>query len=389
MHSDAITFNIFLIFTGAAVLATLALYARQALIVAYIVLGLAFGPWGLGLVTDPGVIRQTSAIGIMFLLFLLGLNLHPQKLWKLLQQALVVTGVSSLLFALLGVAAGYLLGFSRLESLLVGAALMFSSTIIGLKLLPTTVLHHQHTGEIIISILLLQDMIAILILLALQALGRGEMPLFDLGLLVLTLPGLVLFAYLAERYVLIRLIARFDKIREYIFLVAIGWCLGLAELASTLGLSHEIGAFIAGVSLATSPIARFIAESLKPLRDFFLVLFFFSLGASFNLSILREILLPALLLAAAILLIKPLMFHWLLRRSGEEDGRALEIGVRLGQISEFSLLIAVLALELGVMSHRASYLIQMATLFTFIASPYFIVLRYPTPIATSDKLRRD
>jgi Kef-type K+ transport system membrane component KefB len=266
---------------------------------------------------------------------------------------------------------------------------MFSSTIIGLKLLPTTVLHHQRTGEIIISILLLQDMIAILILLGLQALGRGEMPLLDLGMLLLSLPGLVLFAYLAERYVLIRLIRRFDKIQEYIFLVAIGWCLGVAELANTLGLSHEIGAFIAGVALATSPIARFIAESLKPLRDFFLVLFFFSLGASFNLSILQEILLPALLVAAAILLIKPLVFHWLLRRSDETGERALEIGVRLGQISEFSLLIAVLGLELGVMSHRASYLIQMATLFTFIASSYFIVLRYPTPIATSDKLRRD
>ncbi len=389
MHSDAITFNIFLIFTGAALLATLALYARQALIVAYIVLGLVFGPWGLGLVADPAVIRQTSAIGIMFLLFLLGLNLHPQKLWKLLQEAMVVTGVSSLLFALLGAVTGYVLGFAWLESLLVGAALMFSSTIIGLKLLPTTVLHHQRTGEIIISILLLQDMIAILILLGLQALGRGKMPLLDLALLLLSLPGLVLFAYVMERYMLIRLIRRFDKIQEYIFLVAIGWCLGMAELANTLGLSHEIGAFIAGVALATSPIARFIAESLKPLRDFFLVLFFFSLGASFNLAILQEILLPALLLAAAILLIKPLLFRQLLRRSGETGERALEIGVRLGQISEFSLLIAVLALELGVMSHRASYLIQMATLFTFIASSYFIVLRYPTPISTSDKLRRD
>jgi Kef-type K+ transport system membrane component KefB len=389
MHSDAITFNIFLIFSGAALLATLALYARQALIVAYIVLGLAFGPWGLGLIADPAIIRQTSAIGIMFLLFLLGLNLHPQKLWKLLRETMLVTGLSSLLFALLGMATGYLLGFAWLEGLLVGAALMFSSTIIGLKLLPTTVLHHQRTGEIIISILLLQDMLAILILLGLQALGHGELPLLDLGLLLLSLPGLVLFAYVVERYVLIRLIRRFDKIQEYIFLVAIGWCLGIAELANSLGLSHEIGAFIAGVALATSPIARFIAENLKPLRDFFLVLFFFSLGASFDLAVLREILLPALLLAAAILLIKPLAFRWLLRHSGETGGRALEIGVRLGQISEFSLLIAVLGLELGVMGHRASYLIQLATLLTFVVSSYFIVLRYPTPIATSDKLRRD
>ena len=389
MHSDPLVFNIFLIFTGAAVLATLALYARQALLVAYILLGILFGPWGLKLVHDPEIIRQASNIGIMFLLFLLGLNLHPQKLWKLLQEVTVVTAASSALFALLGIAAGQMLGFSLTESLLVGAALMFSSTIIGLKLLPTTVLHHQRTGELIISVLLLQDIIAIVILLFLQAMGRGEMPLPELGLLLLSLPALVLVAYLTERFILIRLIQRFDRIQEYIFLVAIGWCLGIAQLAASLGLSHEIGAFIAGVALATSPIARFIAESLKPLRDFFLVLFFFSLGASFDLTILTEILLPALLLAAAVLFIKPLVFRFLFVRTGETPERAGEIGARLGQISEFSLLIAVLALDLAVIGHQASYLIQVVTLFTFIASSYYIVMRYPTPIAISDDLRRD
>lgn len=389
MHSNSLFFAIFLVFTGAAALATVALYARQALLVAYIGLGILLGPSALGLIDDPAVVKHISNIGIIFLLFLLGMSLPPQKLIQLVRETTVVTGLSSLLFALLGIGAGWLLGLHLAEQLLVGAALMFSSTIIGLKLLPTTVLHHQRTGEIIISILLLQDMIAIVILLLIQGLGRGQVPLTEIGMLVLSLPGLVLFAWVFDRFVLFKLIRRFDKIQEYIFLMAIGWCLGMAELAAWLGLSHEIGAFIAGVMFATSPIALFISESLKPLRDFFLVLFFFSLGASFELDMVLEVLLPASLLAGGIMLLKPLVFRGLLGMSGESPQRSWEIGVRLGQVSEFSFLIAVLAMDLGVIGQKTAYLIEVATLLTFIASSYLVVLRYPTPIAVSDRLRRD
>jgi predicted Kef-type K+ transport protein len=89
------------------------------------------------------------------------------------------------------------------------------------------------------------------------------------------------------------------------------------------------------------------------------------------------------------MLLKPLVFGYLLRRSGEASGRSREIGVRLGQVSEFSLLIAVLALELNVIGRQASYLIQAATILTLMASSYFIVMKYPTPIALNDRLRRD
>ena len=125
------------------------------------------------------------------------------------------------------------------------------SWIIGLKLLPTTDLHQRHKGEVIISVLLLQDVIAIVILLLVQGASQESMPWREAGLLALALPGLMLFAFLFERYILVRLIRRFDMIQEYIFLTAIGWCLGLAELARAIGLSYEIGAFIAGVALAT------------------------------------------------------------------------------------------------------------------------------------------
>jgi Kef-type K+ transport system membrane component KefB len=389
MHGDPIIHTVFLIFTGAAILATLALYARQAMIVAYIVLGILIGPFGLGLVQDYRLTEQIAHIGIIFLLFLLGLNLYPQKLIQLVKQTTLVTGVSSLLFAAIGMATSWVLGYRWMEALIVGITLMFSSTIIGLKLLPLTVLHHKHTGEVIISILLLQDLIAIFILLVLETTRQSELPITKLALLMLSLPALILFGWLFSRYVVIRLISYFDKIQEYIFLVAIGWCLGMAELATALGLSQEIGAFIAGVAIATSPICDFIADSLRPLRDFFLVIFFFSLGMSLNPEILMDVLVPALTLALLVLSLKPVIFKLLLERAKETPATAWEIGFRLGQISEFSLLIAVLALERGVIGYQVSYLIEVSTLLTFILSSYIIVFYFPTPIALSDRLRRD
>ncbi len=388
MHNEPILFIVFLIFTGAAVLATIALYARQALIVSYIILGVIMGPSLLGWVTDASLIKGVADIGIMFLLFLLGLNMHPQKLFRLLGSISLLTALSSLTFGAIGVATGQLLGYTTIESLVIGGGLMFSSTIVGLKLLPTTVLHHRHTGEIMISILLLQDVIAIVMMLFLQAGGGERVLLANIGGLALALVGISVLAWLVERYVLVPLISRFDVIQEYIFLLAIGWCLGLAELSVWLGLSREMGAFIAGVALASSKIALFIAESLKPLRDFFLIIFFFTLGAALDIRQLVDVLVPALLLAALLLVVKPWVFRTLLKRNGETTPRATEIGMRLGQNSEFALLIAVLALETGVIRNQAAYLLQLTTILTMMVSMYLIVWRYPTPIAVRDELRR-
>jgi len=388
--TESIVFYIFIIFAGSAVLATLALYARQALLIGYIVMGILMGPPVFGVIKDTVLISSIADIGIIFLLFLLGLNLQPQDLFHMLRKTTVLTLVSSLIFALVGALVGWAFGFSFAENLVIGIAAMFSSTIIGLKLLPTTVLHHKHAGEIMISVLLLQDLIAILMLLILQGLGKeGSSALFDIAMLSLNLPLMALFAIFFSRYVLIKLIRRFDKIQEYIFLMTIGWCLSMAEFSVQLGLSHEIGAFLGGVGLASSPLARYIAESLKPLRDFFLIIFFFTLGAKLNLHILSEVLAPATILAGMLLLIKPWVFQYLLIKLGEAPPLSLEMGVRLGQISEFSLLIAVVAASANIITEPASYLIQAATLLTFIFSSYYIVMYYPTPIAASDRLRRD
>jgi Kef-type K+ transport system membrane component KefB len=390
MHDGSVFYTIFLIFAGAAFFSTLVLYTKQSLLVAYILLGAVFGPWGLKLVSDVTTVQQIGDIGIVFLLFLLGLHLQPQNLVHMLKKVTWIAIVSSILFAGMSYAIGRWFGLSVTESWVLGGSMMFSSTIIGLKLLPTTILHHQHTGEVMISVLLMQDVIAIIILILINGAHQGGGLSFDdLMLVLIALPALCLFAFAFERYILIKLLARFDRTQEYVFLLSIGWCLGLSVLAQKLGLSEDIGAFVAGVALASSPISLFIAESLKPLRDFFLVMFFFTIGATFNFSYAAQVVIPAVILSVLILVIKPLLFYILLVRSGEKKPVAKEVGFRLGQGSEFSLLVASIALSTKLISDVASNLIQATTILTFIVSSYLVVLKYPTPIALSEKMRKD
>ena len=389
MHDDALISSFFMIFSGAALLATLALFTRQPLVLAYVVIGVLLGPHGTGQITDSGLIETISEFGIIFLLFLLGLDMQPKRLLASLRQAVLVGLASSFLFAAVGFALGQVFGFNLMEKLIIGVAMMFSSTIIGIKLLPTTVLHHRHTGELVVSQLLIQDLFAIMVLLLIG----GELLQAQHSLawvkLILALPCLIVGCILAVRYLILPALKKFDGFHEFIFLVAIGWCLGVAELAEVAGLSREIGAFIAGISIATSPITLYIANHLKPLRDFFLVLFFFSLGAGLDIALFPKVAVAALCLAVIMILIKPVTFRLLLRATGESPGVGWEVGVRLGQISEFSLLIAVMAATSQLIGDQASLLIQVTAIFTFLISTYLVVFRYPSPIAVSDRLRRD
>ena len=382
-------FSLFLIFVGAAIFATIALFARQSLIIGYIILGVVLGPWGLQWVRDTDLIQDISNIGIIFLLFLLGLNLSPNKLFDLLRQTTIVTLFSSAVFALVGGAIALISGFDVANAVIVGVACMFSSTIIGLKLLPTTVLHHRHTGEVIISVLLLQDLIAIVVLLAFQAVSSEQNIWLELVKLLFLLPALIGGAWALKNYVLLKLFFKFDKIQEYVFLLTLAWCLGIAQLAHSIGFSYETGAFIAGITVATSPIALFIAESLKPLRDFFLVLFFFALGAGLDLTQLQNVWLAAIVLGGVMLVLKPVVFRFTLRKLSETNRLGWETGFRLGQMSEFSLLIVFVALQSALIEPSTAYFVQLATIITFIGSSYSVVLRYPTPVAVSDRLRRD
>lgn len=388
MDMSGITFTFAAIFLGAALLASLALYTRQPIIIAYIALGALLGPYGSGVIANVQLVNDAGHVGIIFLLFLLGLDMQPRALLNSLRASSVVALLSSASFAAISGGLALLFGFSASDAWVIATALMFSSTIIGIKLLPTTVLHHRHLGEVLVALLLFQDLMAIILLVVLQSAGGPE----DFSSVIrplLMLPLLGIGCWGAVRFVLIPLISRFDRYHEYIFLLSVGWCLGVAEIALVLGLSAEIGAFMAGVAVATSPIAQYIAVSLKPLRDFFLVIFFFAVGAQFNLATLPAVLVPTAVIAAALLTLKPVIYHGLLRGVSESHKLAWNLGFRLGQCSEFALLIGMVAFQTGVLSETGNTLIQATTILTLLISSYLVVFNFPTPIAINDDLRRD
>lgn len=385
----AIFETFFLIFCGAAIIASGALYTRQPLLVAYIGLGVILGPHSLKIVDNVPVIAEMAHIGIIFLLFLIGLDMQLSALVSVVKKATTISLISCTTFGCIGYVIGFAFDFTLIECGIIAMACMFSSTIIGIKLLPTTVLHHRHTGEMMVGILLVQDFIAIFCLLFLISGSANEIAYKPLLMALLALPIIAISAYLFVEYILLKLITKFDRFHEYIFLIAIAWCLGLAELAEQCYLSAEIGAFIAGITLATSPIAQYIALNLKPLRDFFLILFFFALGAQLNITLIPNVLFAVLVLTTAMLVCKPMILYFLLRRHSERKALAWDLGFRLGQNSEFSLLIAFVATSKAMISEEASVLIQSAAILSFVASSYIIIFNFPNPIAIKERLRRD
>lgn len=389
MENHILLDSITIVFCGAAIFATFVLLTRQALPVAYFVLGAVIGPGGAGLLPHAELVDDIAQFGIVFLLFLLGLELQPKKLLELFRTVLVPTTTSFLAFAALGFAVSLVFGFSAMEAFVAAIASGFSSTIIGINLLPTTTLHHRHLGTLVIGILLLQDTLAIIALVVVHNLGTADIIDFQSILPILLLPVFVAILFALEKYVIRKLIWKFEQIREYIFLLMIAWCLGCAEFAALIGLSIEIGAFVGGVAMASSPIALYVAERLHPIRDFFLVLFFVAIGAHFEFATAGGILLPAFALATLFLVIKPIVFKYVLIRSAESAKTAHEAGVRLGQLSEFSLLLVFIALKSGIIGQEFADYILLATVLTFLGSSYRVVHRYPTPVAFSDRLRRN
>lgn len=388
MEFQNIIFEFVLIFAGAAFFATIFLYLKQPVILAYIGLGVAAGPWGLGLIKTPEHIEELSHIGVILLLYLLGINLRPDRLFHLFSKTAVVTFITSLVFLAVTASTALVFGFGFIESIIIGAALMFSSTIISLKLIPTTALHHKHTGEMMTSVLLMQDIIAILIIVMLTG-GQGENVVFTIAMLFIKLIVLAVTAYALVRFVINNLFLRFDIIQEYTFLLALGWGMLGAGVADAVGLSYELGAFIAGVAFASSPVSMVIAEQLKPLRDFFLILFFFSIGAQFNFLVTQQVLVAGIVMSVLIVVVKPLVFRQGFQLIGENKKLSMELGARLGQGSEFSLLVSYSALAIGLIDLRASYLIQLVVIITFVLSTYWVVYRYTTPISSTEKNRMD
>lgn len=388
MYLDSILFDLSAIIVGAAMLGTAFLYARQPIIIAYIAIGFIIGPSGFGLIESGEAIDQMAHFGVVLLLFIIGLNLQPGKLIKLFSKMVWLTIATSLLFAALSTGFALMIGMSAGAALVFGAAMMFSSTVVGLKLIPTTTLHHKHTGEVMTSVLLLQDILAIVVILLISS-GPGEAIPLAFVLIIVKLVALWLAAFMGVRYIIIPLLRKFDTVQEYTFVATLAWCLFWAEAAHLSGLSYETGAFVAGLSIASRNVSLIVAENLKPLREFFLIMFFFAVGARLDLEMGTLLLVSATVFGLLLVPVKVWTFHHAFKFSGENDKRSMELAVRLGQSSEFSLLVAFSAFFAGLIGEEDMNVIQVVTIVTFVASTYWVVMKYPTPISGTDRLRRD
>jgi len=370
-----------------SLLAWLACRGRQPIMLGYFLCGVLLGPSVLDLIPSVDALGDMSRIGVTLLLFLAGLVLHPDRLRTFLRTAAVVTLAGSaftwaLMFGLFrawGLPAG--------EGAVAAVALMFSSTVLVVKLLPTTTLHQRRMGSVCIAVLIAEDLLAVLVLLLLGSEGTAA------GLHLLLLPGkivlLVGLAVALEQFVVRRMMQAAGRYNEVLLMLCLGWCVGVGLAAERAGIPYEVGAFVAGVTMARGKIALVMSEQLKPLRDFFLMFFFFVLGAAFDFAHLGAVWVPALVGAGLIVVTRPVWVAWLLRRLGEERAFAVETGIRLGQASEFALIIAVTALGSGHLSAGVAHLVQLTTVATMLISSYFVVMRYPTPIGTRANLQSD
>jgi Kef-type K+ transport system membrane component KefB len=377
MEQHSLILTVFLVFAGAAIFSTLALYLRQSLLVAYMIFGVIFGPWGFKAISDVDLIHRVDDLGVILLMFLLGLQLKPQSLFRAIYKTAWVTLASSAIFFAVGFVVGYWYGYSLTENIIIGSCAMFSSTIVSLKLLPGDIEKYKYTSEMMVGVLLLQDLVAIMVLLGIDIASGGGLAYSHMVFMVLSVPAALLFVFLVEHFILKRVFAKFSEVHEYMFLVSIAWCLGISLLADAVGLSYEVGAFIAGISIAASPIAPYISRQVQPIRDFFLVLFFFLIGASFNLRYFEVIIVPAVILTAIFMGLKPIVFRFLLQQVSETKSIASEVGIRLGQLSEFSLLVIFAASRNELIGNSVVYLIQAVTMLMFIGSSYLVVARYP------------
>lgn len=372
--------EIAIVIVGASLLAYLSVLVRLPVVLAYLLCGIIAGPWGLELVEKVNFLDQVSELGIALLLFLAGVELHPRRFGEILTKTAFVTVFSCFLTAGTLYWMTQLLGMDVKSGIFTAFALMFSSTILGIKLIPTTALHHQYLGAYCIAILILQDILAVGSIMVLNSLNS---PSYWTYFAMLFKGVFLLFlAFSAEKYVLRTIMKQCEPIGETLYLFPLAWCLGISVIAGFLGFSHEIGAFIAGMALTRSPISQFLMEKLKLLRDFFLLFFFFCLGAHLNLKSLPEIAVPAFILCLMVVLFKVFFFYSGMRFVKENSSFSLQAAVRLSQASEFSIIMSMIGKNLNVIPLETAQLIQFTTILTFVFSSYLVSNFYRTPWST-------
>ncbi|NBX98514.1 sodium:proton exchanger [bacterium] len=347
---------------------------KQPLIIGHIVTGIIVGPSVLGIIGSAETIEVFSKIGITLLLFIIGLGLNPRVIKEVGKVATIAGGLQIFFTILFGWAAAYILGFSKTESILLAIALSFSSTIIILKLLSDKKEQTRLYGKVTIGILLIQDIVATIVLLLLTS-QNGQDGFSPVKIALLGAKGIAIAAPLF--FIGYKILPKMHKLiagsQEFLFLFAIGWGFGVAALFQAAGFTVEIGALLAGVCLAGLPYTQEISSRLRPLRDFFVVVFFINLGAQLGFGNI-VVVLPAVLVSVVIVvLIKPLIVMMSMGLLGYTKRTSFKSAITLAQISEFSLVVGTISLQSGKVSKDFMSILTLTALITIAVSTYLIM----------------
>ncbi|MDZ7744542.1 MAG: cation:proton antiporter [Candidatus Saccharibacteria bacterium] len=345
---------------------------KQPLIIGHILTGLIVGPSILGLVQSPETVGLMGEFGIALLLFIVGLGLNP-KIIKEVGKVSLLTGLGQVTFtASFALLLTNALGYGGIESLYIAVALSFSSTIIILKLLNDKKEQNKLYGKISIGFLLVQDVVATLALVVASATSHGGLSLEDLGWLAVKGLLLGLAIFLVARFILKPMTNFLSRSQEMLFLFAIAWGFGVGTLFYELGFSLEVGALIAGIALANLPYAAEVGSRLKPLRDFFLIVFFIALGSRLNLDNFQSYIAPAMAMSSLVLIGNPIIVMTIMGLLGYTKRNSFKAGLTVAQISEFSLIFLLLGQRGGQIDESIVTVITLVALITIAVSTYMI-----------------
>lgn len=348
---------------------------RQPLLIGYILSGVLVGPLLLNIVHTEDTLDVFAHFGIALLLFIIGLGLNP-KIIRDVGKTAFTTGVAQIIFT---TAIGWLLvralGYDPLLSLYIAVALAFSSTIIVLKLISDKRENHRLYAKISIGFLLIQDICATLILIAVAALNDNDLSASLIYGLLWKGLALGLGLWLVAAWLLPKLRTLISGNQEFLFIFSIAWGLGIGALFYSSGFSLEVGALAGGVALASQPYAAEVASRLRPLRDFFIIMFFVSLGTAIELEVLGEIIPQAVLLSFFVLIGNPLIVMTIMGMLGFTKKTGFKAGLAVAQISEFSLIfIALVATTLSEeLGQKVVGLVTIVALLTITLSSYMII----------------
>ncbi|MFT4261287.1 MAG: cation:proton antiporter [Candidatus Woesearchaeota archaeon] len=369
----SIFIEISLIIFLAVIVSAVMNYLKQPLLIGYIITGILVSPYLLNLTTSSGILEIFAEIGIALLLFMVGIHLNP-KIIKDVGKISLITGLGQVIFtSLIGFLFLIALSFTFVQSIYIAIALTFSSTIIIIKLLSDKGDMDSLYGKIAMGFLIVQDIVAMILLMVISASSQtGSLSSIIMETLFLG-TGIILLFLLFGYYLLPDYLNKIAKNQEYLLLFSIAWCLLAASLFYYLNFSIEVGALLAGITLAMSPYRHEISSVLKPLRDFFIFIFFIYLGSSMVFSSISNYILPIIFLSLFILIGNVLIVLILMTRMGYSSRTGFLAGLTVAQISEFSLILVALGVRVGHLTVEILSFVTIIGLITIAGSTYMIL----------------